>query len=302
MSRRDCPVCAVPSNAAAVFLEQSIDTAKLSPLSFASRKPPEFMSHRLVSCPGCGLVYADEPLDQEVLARAYHSADFDSADEAADAAESYALAIRPLLSALPHKERALEIGSGTGVFLEKLAKAGFTDLVGVEPSAAAIAAAPPNRRAWLRQTIFREQDFEPGTFDLICCFMTMEHVRDPGLLAGAVARLLRPGGAFAIVVHDHRAFINRVLGRRSPIIDIEHMQLFSVSAVDSLFRQAGLQRAQVASFRNCYALGYWVRLLPLPAMLRGPVQGVLRTTGLGRLKVGMNVGNLFCYAFRPVDA
>ena len=302
MSRRDCPVCAAPSQQAPVFLEQSIDTAKLSPLSFASRKPPEFMSHRLVSCPGCGLVYADEPLDQDVLARAYHSADFDSADEAADAAESYALAIRPLLAALPNNGRALEIGSGTGIFLEKLAQAGFEQLVGVEPSAAAIAAAPPHRRTWLREAIFREEEFEPESFDLVCCFMTMEHVRDPGLLAGAVVRLLRPGGAFAIVVHDHRAVVNRLLGRRSPIIDIEHMQLFSASAVERLFSHAGLERPVIASFRNRYALSYWVRLLPLPAALRGPVQTVLKATGLARRKVGVNVGNLFCYAFRPVHA
>jgi SAM-dependent methyltransferase len=285
-----------------LFLEQNIDTAKLSPLSFASRKPPEFMSHRLVSCQGCGLVYADEPVDQEVLARAYHSADFDSAEEAADAAESYARAIQPLLTALRNKGRALEIGSGTGVFLEKLAQAGFEHLLGVEPSAAAIAAAPLHRRIWLRETIFRADEFEDGSFDLVCCFMTMEHVRDPGSLARAVARLLRPGGAFAIVVHDHRAFVNRLLGRRSPIIDIEHMQLFSPSSVDRLFSEAGLERPEIASFRNRYALSYWVRLLPLPFALRGALQAVLKVTGLAGRKVGVNVGNLFCYAFRPVDA
>ncbi len=302
MSQRSCPVCETSASQASLFLEKNFDASKLSALSFASRKPPEFMCHRLVRCPTCDLVYVDEPLDQDVLARAYHVSDFDSAEEAADAAESYVRAIRPLLNQLPRKGRVLEIGSGTGVFLEKLEAFGFGQMVGVEPSSAAIAAAPPRRRDWLREAIFREADFEPASFDLVCCFMTMEHVRDPGLLAGAVARLLRPGGAFAIVVHDHRSWVNRLLGRRSPIIDIEHMQLFSRPAVERLFRAAGMERPAIGSFRNRYALRYWVRLLPLPAPLRGAVDAVLRFTGLARVKVGMNVGNMMCFAFRPGDA
>jgi SAM-dependent methyltransferase len=302
MTRRDCPVCAAPSVQAPVFLERSFDASKLSPLSFASRKPPEFMSHRMVRCPTCDLVYADDPLDQDVLARAYHTADFDSAEEASDAADAYARAIAPLLAALPGRGRALEIGSGTGVFLERLEAAGFRELVGVEPSSAAIAAAPPRRRAWLREAIFREADFEPASFDLICCFMTMEHVRDPGLLADSVAKLLRPGGAFAIVVHDHSGLVNRLLGKRSPIVDIEHMQLFSPPAVARLFEAAGLQRASIASFRNRYALRYWARLLPLPAGMRRGLDAALRVTGLAGAKVGANVGNLFCFAFRSPDA
>jgi SAM-dependent methyltransferase len=203
---------------------------------------------------------------------------------------------------LPRKESVLEIGSGTGGFLERIEAFGFGQLVGVEPSAAAIAAAPPRRRAWLREAIFREEDYAPRSFDLVCCFMTMEHVRDPGLLTAAVARLLRPGGAFAIVVHDHRSLVNRLLGRRSPIIDIEHMQLFCAPAVERLFQSAGLVRPHVASFRNRYALRYWVRLLPLPAPLRRAVDAVLRVTGLGNVKVALGVGNMMCFAFRPTDA
>jgi hypothetical protein len=54
----------------------------------------------------------------------------------------------------------------------------------------------------------------------------MEHVLDPKVIALPAFRLLRPGGAFVTVTHDHRGRLNRLLGRRSPIIDIEHLQLF----------------------------------------------------------------------------
>ena len=296
---RPCPVCQTEAKFALPFLEKNFDSSKLSPLSFASRKPPEFMCHRLVRCPRCDLVYADEPLDQDVLARAYHASDFDSAEEADDAADSYVQALGPVLAAMRSKQSVLEIGAGTGAFLEKLLPYGFTRLVGIEPSAAAIAAAPANRRGWLRESIFREEDHAPGSFDLICCFMTLEHVRDPGLLARSVAHLLKPGGVFAAVVHDHRSPVNRILGKRSPIIDIEHMQLFSRPAVQQLFKAAGLEKTAIRSFRNRYALRYWLRLMPISTALKNRLQARLEKWAIAGTKIGFNVGNMMCHASRP---
>ena len=43
------------------------------------------MCHRLVQCPTCDLIYADQPPDAVELAHAYHLAEYDSADEASDA-------------------------------------------------------------------------------------------------------------------------------------------------------------------------------------------------------------------------
>ena len=84
-----------------------------------------------------------------------------------------------MLARLPRRDAALEIGTGTAAFLARLSDAGFGEVVGVEPSVAAIAAAPSARKSWIREGIFREKDFAPESFDLICCFMTLEHVLDP---------------------------------------------------------------------------------------------------------------------------
>lgn len=297
---RSCPVCNTPASTAKLFLKQNIDPARMSAFSFASRKLPEFMCHQLVQCPTCDLVYADEPPDQSELAHAYHVSDFDSAQEADDAAAAYDKAIGPILPRLAHKDAALEIGTGTGIFLEALKARGFKTLVGVEPSAAAIAAAPAHRQAWIRESIFREVDFAPESFDLICCFMTMEHVRDPHDIAAAAIRLLRPGGAIALVTHDYRSGINRLLGKKSPIIDIEHMQLFSPKSIGQLLSRNGFESIEIGSFRNRYALRYWTRLLPLAVDLKKAVVKGLDAMAIADMKLSFNVGNMLSVGYRPL--
>ena len=280
-------------------MAENINHARLSEFSFASRKTPEFMSHRLVACVGCDLVYVPQPPTDSELAVAYHQAQYDSTEEAEDAADAYARAIQPIMDLLPRRGYALEIGTGTGVFLTRLKQAGFSDLVGVEPSTAAIAAASPEQRTWIRQGVFEESAFTPGTFDLICCFMTMEHVPDPAAVARSALHLLRPGGAFVTVTHDRRSLVNRLMGKRSPIIDVEHMQLFSDASLTTLFERTGYQRIEVRAFSNRYALRYWLRLTPLPTFVKNLISQVLARMGFDGVKLSVNVGNTMGVGFKP---
>lgn len=298
-TERNCPVCNTPSIGAAVFLEEHIDKSLITGLSFASRKEPEYMCHRLVHCKTCDLVYADSPPSQADLAQAYHQAGYDSVEEGDDAAKAYIEAIRPVLAQLPSKRRALEIGTGTGVFLEHLRAEGFSEPMGVEPSVAAIASAPEHRKCWIKEGIFVESDFEPNSFDLICCFMTMEHVLDPKYVATAALRLLKPGGAFVTVTHDYTSWINRILGKKSPIIDIEHMQLFSKTSIAYLYQESGFNRVRSQRFANKYSLRYWARLLPIPRKLKSSLGSFLAASAIGRRKISLNVGNTIASGFRP---
>lgn len=295
---RPCPLCGAGADRATPFLADSIDEGRVSASSFASRKTPEYMSHAMVRCLDCDLAYVARPPSTAALAEAYHAADYDSAEEAEDAADAYMRAVAPVLERLEHRRAALEIGTGTGAFLERLQAAGFTDLAGVEPSAAAIAAAPPHRKAWIREGIFDGADFKPGGFDLICCFMTLEHVRDPGELVAAARELLAPGGVFVGVTHDYRGLLNRILGRRSPIVDIEHMQLFSGISARNLLTSRGYVDVGGASFKNAYRPSYWLRLVPIPSGLKSGLIKRLKGSWLDHRRLAANVGNFMSWGFR----
>ena len=55
-----------------------------------------------------------------------------------------------------------------------------------------------------------------------------------------------------IVCHDWRSRVNRALGRRSPIYDIEHVQLFSATSARELLERSGLADVRVRGIRNRY--------------------------------------------------
>lgn len=295
---RACPVCGCGADQSEPFLSDSRDESRLSASSFASRKVPEYMSHAMVRCRSCDLAYVDRPPSVEELAESYHRADYDSAEEAEDAADAYARAIEPVLAKVRKRGAALEIGTGTGAFLERLLHAGFHELVGIEPSTAAIDAAPANRRGWIREGIFEGNDFPAQSFDLICCFMTLEHVHDPGAIVAAAHRLLRPGGAFVGVTHDRRAWLNRLLGRRSPIVDIEHMQLFSAESATALLTRNGYVDVGCATFRNSYRPSYWLRLVPMSRTVKDKLTRGLRGTWLDKRRIPLNVGNRMSWGFK----
>ena len=298
---RSCPACESPSERASLFLSENINPEKISGFSFASRKLPEYMCHRMVRCTVCDLVYADNPPAEEVLAESYHAASYDSSEEADDAARAYILAIQASLGRLQNRCAALEIGTGTGVFLKHLKDAGFSKLVGVEPSRAAIDAATPECREWIREGMFNERDFDPESFDLVSCFMTMEHVRDPMEIAKSAWRLLRPGGVFLTVTHDYRSPVNRFLGKRSPIVDIEHLQIFSKKAIAELFTRAGFVDVSAESFVNRYSLRYWTRLSPLPSGMKAFLGRLFSKPVFSGIRVGVNVGNTIASGFKPKD-
>ncbi|QIK80084.1 class I SAM-dependent methyltransferase [Sphingomonas piscis] len=256
------------------------------------------MSHAMVTCRVCDLAYVDRPPSAEELAESYHSADYDSAREAEDAADAYAEAIEPVLKKLKSRGSALEIGTGTAAFLERLKHAGFKELVGIEPSTSAIAAAPEHRKAWIREGVFEGNDFPPDSFDLICCFMTLEHVHDPGSLVAAAHRLLRPGGVFVGVTHDRRGVLNRMLGKRSPIVDVEHMQLFSAQSSRELLERNGYCDVAAKSFWNRYRLSYWLRLVPMGRSIKDPLTAAIRVTPLDAFRIPMNVGNTISWGFK----
>jgi SAM-dependent methyltransferase len=297
LAKRGCPACGSTDDSR-IFAEQHLDFDALDEHAFASRKRPEMMRLRLVACPSCDLVYASPIPSPEALARAYEAAAFDSAEEARYAAHSYARELEDVFSHLPDRRGALDIGTGEGAFLGELVQRGFSEVAGVEPSSAPIAAAEPEIAKLIEHGVFRPGIRPAASLSLVTCFQTIEHVPDPAELVRDAVELLKPGGVLAIVCHDRRAPVNRVLGLRSPIVDIEHMQLFSPRSISELLVRSGLRDVRHRAIRNRYPARYWARLMPLPDRFQVLLSTALERSGIAGRPLTVPVGNILAWGVR----
>ena len=120
---RVCPLCG-SSRITSVLIDEDIQMAALTGLSFASRKAPEGMHYRMAICGSCDVAYANPAPDIQWLHDQYVNADFDAVSESRDAAQNHGRLIQPLLGRLPDIDRALDIGAGDGFFSFEMEKMG----------------------------------------------------------------------------------------------------------------------------------------------------------------------------------
>jgi SAM-dependent methyltransferase len=298
LTARACPVCGNADESHELYPER-IDPARLGALSYSSRKEPENLNLRMVVCPACELLYAPRVPPKEYLDQAYAGTGFDAGDEARYAAASYAEALRTRLAELPDRQSALEIGAGNGALLAHLKAMGFAEVIGIEPSLEAVHDAAPEVRPLLRVRSFDPGDLPEAHFSLIVANQTIEHVAEPLALLAAARALLKPGGLLMMVSHDYRHPLMRLLGARAPIIDIEHLQVFSRASLGFALERAGFVAVRIDPFANRYPLHYWIRLAPLPRLIKRPLHGWLRRVaerGLEGPMVRASVGNMIAWA------
>lgn len=286
---RVCPTCNSTNHT--LFANNSIKANKINNFTYASRKEPEYMCYELLRCNTCDLVFAASPPGENVLVAAYSDSDYDSNAEANDAAATYSRLLSPLIKNIVSRGMAIDIGAGNGALIPFLKSQGFKKVVGVEPSRAAINSASNDVRSHLVNGAFSRSLFDGENASLVCAFMVLEHVPNPRRLIKDCFEVLEDGGVLAVVVHDWRALINRVLGMSSPIIDIEHLQLFSRRSLRALLMREGFESIRFIAMWNTYPLGYWIRLTPLPNSIKSIFLEILRKLRLIDFKVSIPVGN-----------
>jgi len=297
MVNRSCPVCG-SNDKLQVFAEADFDLKQLDKFAFASRKLPEYMHYRQILCPVCDVLYASPIPELSELATAYHEAAFDSCEEARYASGTYGSFLPSIMKQIPNFDGAIDIGTGDGAFLEELLRRGFSDIIGVEPSKAPITMAKDEIRSLIKQGLFKVEDFQAGAFSLVTCFQTLEHLYDPKQMCHDAHTMLKNGGAVFFICHNHRAISAKVLGTKSPIFDIEHLQLFSEKSARYLLKTNGFVKIKTKIVFNCYPLHYWLKLFPLSLKIKRACLSFLKKIKIGYLPIYLPAGNIVVIGYK----
>ncbi|MGE0480985.1 MAG: class I SAM-dependent methyltransferase [Phycisphaerae bacterium] len=161
----------------------------------------------------------------------------------------------------------LDIGCGTGVFLDEARAAGFAT-AGVEVSAYAAARAAARglrvRAAPIEALVLPER-----AFDYVTIWDVIEHVRHPRQLVEEAVRALRPGGVLALSTGDVTSWCARLSGARWHLYNLpEHLFFFSPDALRRLLHDAGAQVHESRYEVNWVPMAYLLERLG--KSLRGP--------------------------------
>jgi SAM-dependent methyltransferase len=208
-------------------------------------------------CLKCGLVFSNPVCDWADLEAFYRddyweehwpdalSRDPDAVRKSVDEQRPEVALVRSFLPG----PRILEVGSGTGGFLEAARQAGFEPW-GIETSSAAV---KHSREVFGFENVIHgsvpDPRLEDGSFDLVYAWHVIEHVVSLDEFVGSLYRLLRPGGLLWIGTENYRnashylgTAIERLKGRPSPFATAsEHTFAFDRHTLADVLTRRGFQ-------------------------------------------------------------
>jgi 2-polyprenyl-3-methyl-5-hydroxy-6-metoxy-1,4-benzoquinol methylase len=109
--------------------------------------------------------------------------------------------------------RLLEIGCGTGLFLEEILRSNRWEVVGVEPSRETAQYVHRNLMIPVHDQQFSDVDFEDSSFDVIVLWNVLEHLRFPVQDLHKIHRLLKPDGLLVFSIPNLESLDARVFGK-----------------------------------------------------------------------------------------
>lgn len=287
-----CAICREKQKIVSLY-QETFNISKLDQNTFSARRTPDRTHYKFVKCLNCGLIFSSPILEKAKIHRFYFKSNFNYQIESEYLKKTYGHYLEKIL---PKKGRdkikLLDIGCGNGFFLEEAKRMGVVNVFGIEPGEPSVKKASPEIRKNIKINILREGLFKKGTFDIICCFHTLDHIIDPNSFLQITFGLLKKGGKVLFIMHDTNGLSVKLFGEKSAIYDIEHIYLFNQHNLTKIFYNHKFKKIKTFSVKNRYPLQYWMRMVPLPQFAKPYFLKMLQFTGLGEIPFSVRAGNI----------
>jgi len=187
----------------------------------------------------------------------------------------------------------LEVGGGNGFFLEEVVDNSFAQVMGIEPSTSAVNAARADIKPHMIIGMMEPGMVPNNSFDFVCMFHVLDHLEDPLSVIRTCIAAMKPNGYFLVAVHNEKSWSAKLMGEKSPIVDVEHTYLYSKASAKRLFTEAGLVEVTSGSYWNNYSLSYIVHLIPIPNKMKSKILSSSFGKLLSTIRVTVPLGNMW---------
>lgn len=291
MDEISCAICGPQASFGILYSERIPQGENIV---FASRRDPDRVHFRIVRCNRCRLIYSNPIFSIEQIKVLYKKSKFINEPQSQNRINEYQNYLFKILPLIKRKRRILEVGCANGSFLKAALKLGFEEVWGVDPCEEAIKYADIDIRPRIINTFFKQELFEPESFDAVCFFQVLDHSTDPNVFLQDVHKVLCKGGILLTINHNTRSLITRILGERSSMYDIGHIFLFDQKTMRMILEKNGFEVITISNLANSYTIEYCLKMFPLPKKLR---RLLLRATHrLANHKIKLRAGNMISIA------
>jgi len=253
MLRTACPICSEPGRA--LLRSIVLETPEGYPLA---------NGFNVVTCASCGFAYSDTVASQDDYDRFYSKlSKYEDVEigggtgahgRDAERAQDVCGQIQQIVT--NPASRLLDIGCANGGLLGALKAAGFTNLLGVDPSpgcarnCTALHGVPA-----IEGSIF-DAGLDIGKFDVVVMAQVLEHISQIGDVPPVLHSLLNPGGILYVEVPDARRYAELLLAPLQEF-NTEHINHFTAEHLAYFFELNGFRRIAGGQRLTPLAAGDW---------------------------------------------
>src|SRR3989337_2341693 len=269
-----CAICGKKEKLQDLYKE-NFDVKKINFATFSARRTPDRIHYRFVKCLRCGLIFSNPILEGKKITALYLKSDFHYSQQSEYVGKTYTFYLEKLLPKTGRsKLKLLDVGCGNGFFLEKAQEIGIKHVYGIEPGKASVKKAPKDLQKRIKIDILRKGLFKINSFDIICCFHTLDHVTDPNEFLKITRSLLKKGGTCFFIVHNTDGLSVKI------------------------FKKNKFRKIQVIDIKNRYPLKYWFRMTPFPKKIKESILKLLKLTKTDSLPLSLSAGNIGIVAYK----
>ena len=232
-----------------------------------------------VRCRGCGLVYQNpQPVRDELLDRydeEYFRYEIENESRFFELMKLGLSDIHfdELEASLDGEKSFVDVGCATGMLLEWVKGRGWREK-GVEVCSPAVEFGRSRRGVDIIDGTLEDASLAEASFDMVHCSHLIEHLNDPKGFVREVARILKPGGYFAVTTPNIDGFQARLFRSAWRSLIPDHLFLFSIRTLRRLLEGAGFAVLRV---RTWGGLGVG----SAPGWIKRPMDRIAKRIGIG---------------------